>query len=72
MRLFVPIVFMILIVCICILHIFAGIRMHFVRSLACIVGVLLYLAEVSYQDYRPDKQPLNITDKPFSEQLVCQ
>lgn len=46
--------------------------MHFIRSLACIIGVLLYLAEVTYQDYRTDRQPLDLTNKTFSEQLVSQ
>ena len=60
------------IVCVCIPHIFAGIRMHFVRSLACIVGVLLYLAEVTYQDYREDKRPLELENKTLSETLLIQ
>ena len=51
---------------------FAGIRMHFIRSLACMVGVFLYLAEVTYQDYRSDKQPLELSNMTFSEQLVRQ
>ena len=67
------VIWMVLIICTCnCMCLFAGIRMHFIRSLACIVGVLLYLAEVTYQDYRPNREPLDLTNKTLSQALVCQ
>ena len=52
---------------------FAGIRIHIARSLACLLGVLLYLAEVTYQDYyNSDREPLNITNLSTSQALGVQ
>lgn len=55
---------------------FAGIRLLIVRSLACILGVLLYLAEVTYQDYFNDSRKNNnvtrsITQEELGKQYVC-
>ena len=55
---------------------FAGIRLLIVRSLACILGVLLYLAEVTYQDYFNDSRMNNNLSRPIAEeelgkQYVC-
>ena len=46
--------------------------MHIARSLACILGVLLYLAEVTYQDFNPNREALNVTDLSTSEALRVQ
>ena len=43
------------------------------RSLACILGVLLYLAEVTYQDYfNEDRAPLNTTNLTTSQAIAVQ
>ena len=49
--------------------------MLFVRSLACTLGVLLYLAEVTYLDYFTDRESPDVSNLTFSQtflkQYVC-